>query len=75
MEDVEHLISSEEGQRGMRHSGREAYWNFYQLSATERSRNNGLESGNWNTSQKAAFSGVMGIVIFCSRSLRISAAL
>lgn len=70
-EDREHLISSEQGQRGMRHTRREECWNFYQL----RARNNGLESGNWNTGQKAAFRVVMGIEFLCSCCLRIPAAL
>lgn len=51
---------------------REEYWDFYQLSATERSRYSGLESSNWNTSRKAAFSGVTVVVIsFCFLCLRI----
>lgn len=32
-----------------------------QLSTAERSRKNGLGSGNWNSSKKAAFSRVMGM--------------
>lgn len=70
-EDGEHLIRSEEGQRGMRHTRRAECLNFYQL----RARKNGLDSGIWNTGQKAAFRGVMGIEFLCSCGLRIPAAL
>lgn len=74
MEDEEHVISSGEGQRGMKHTRRQKYWNFHQLSATtERSGSNGLESGTCKTSQKVAFSGVMRVVIFCSHGLGIPA--
>lgn len=71
-EDEEHLISREEGQRGMKHDRGEECWHSYHLSATERSRNNGLESDNWNTSRKAALRGVTEVVISsCSLRLEI----
>lgn len=40
-EDEEHLISREEGQRGMKHDRGEECWHSYHLSATERSRTMG----------------------------------
>lgn len=48
----EHLVRVEKRQRRVRISPT--------VSTAERPRKNGLESGSWNSSKKAAFHGVMG---------------